>query len=324
MKRLFLIFAINVSFFAITLGQEQGGGTGIVTKVVKGVYNDVVDVPNTAPTKWDRYTIKEKKLSLLFPKLPVRVDSSDNCLNIDTSSFAAYADGIAYYFAFVSKSDSKISKSCDFKKEFDATTFETSLNEFRAAIKGEFTETKVNFGGNEMVHFVVGQRNTWFLNDFRNTIWYEFRTSESDQTTNHVNAFVESLVVGNKSNGVEIQRGSTVSLGDEVDSNAKFPDVTTTKDKDVVKIEKPLSIWLQPKPPYTDVARKAQTNGVVRLKVVFKANGSIGSISVVSGLENGLTEQAISASRRIVFVPASTNGVRHSVVKIIEYRFIIY
>jgi len=81
---------------------------------------------------------------------------------------------------------------------------------------------------------------------------------------------------------------------------------------------------LKPRAHYTDWARKGQTQGKVVLRVTFMANGGIGAISVVSGLENGLTEQAIAAAKRLLFIPASRNGVRYSVVKPVEYTFTIY
>jgi AMMECR1 domain-containing protein len=54
------------------------------------------------------------------------------------------------------------------------------------------------------------------------------------------------------------------------------------------------------------------------------SNGSIGSISAVSGLSNGLTEQAISAARNIRFEPAKKNGVAQTVVKQVQYSFTLY
>ena len=71
-------------------------------------------------------------------------------------------------------------------------------------------------------------------------------------------------------------------------------------------------------------ARRAGKQGTVILRVTFLANGSIGGISAVKGLPNGLTEQAIAAARRISFEPAKINGSPQSVTKQIEYSFSIY
>jgi TonB family protein len=85
-----------------------------------------------------------------------------------------------------------------------------------------------------------------------------------------------------------------------------------------------LAILSKPRPGYTDAARTNNVQGTVRLRVTFNANGSIGSISPVSGLPNGLTEQAIAAARQIRFEPKKINGVPVSVTKVVEYSFSIY
>jgi TonB family protein len=85
-----------------------------------------------------------------------------------------------------------------------------------------------------------------------------------------------------------------------------------------------VKILSKPRANYTDAARQNQVQGKVVLRVTFAANGSIGSISVISGLGNGLTEQAIAAARGIRFEPAKRGGVPYSVTKPVEYSFTIY
>ncbi len=85
-----------------------------------------------------------------------------------------------------------------------------------------------------------------------------------------------------------------------------------------------VKITFQPKPPYTDAARQAAIQGVVVLKVTFSANGSIGSVSVVRGLSNGLTEQAIAAAKNIRFTPAMEDGVPKASSKTMQFSFTIY
>ena len=80
----------------------------------------------------------------------------------------------------------------------------------------------------------------------------------------------------------------------------------------------------KPKASYTDQARTNQIQGTVRLRVTFSASGQIGSISPVSGLPYGLTEQAIAAARQIRFEPAKRNGVAIPTTAVVEYNFNIY
>lgn len=85
-----------------------------------------------------------------------------------------------------------------------------------------------------------------------------------------------------------------------------------------------LKIISKPRAGYTDSARQNNVTGKVVLRITFLANGSIGSITPVSGLGYGLTEQAIAAARRIVFEPAKVNGVAQTTTKTFEYGFSIY
>jgi TonB family protein len=86
----------------------------------------------------------------------------------------------------------------------------------------------------------------------------------------------------------------------------------------------PLKILSQPKPGYTEEARKNNITGSVRLRVTFSASGTITSITPVSGLPYGLTEQAIAAARRMQFIPEKRNGVPVSKTRVVEYGFNIY
>jgi len=85
-----------------------------------------------------------------------------------------------------------------------------------------------------------------------------------------------------------------------------------------------MKINSKPRPGYTDAARQNNIQGTVILRVTFLGSGQIGSVSVVKGLPNGLSEQAIAAAKRISFEPAKTNGIGQTVTKQVEYTFSIY
>jgi len=86
----------------------------------------------------------------------------------------------------------------------------------------------------------------------------------------------------------------------------------------------PLQIISKPKATYTDAARTNNVQGSVRLKITLLASGAVGSITPVTRLPNGLTEQAIAAARQIKFKPKMVNGVAQSVVVTFDYGFNIY
>jgi TonB family protein len=85
-----------------------------------------------------------------------------------------------------------------------------------------------------------------------------------------------------------------------------------------------LNIISKPKAAYTDEARTNDTQGVVTLRITFLASGEIGGITVVSGLPDGLTEQAIAAAKQIKFEPKRVDGQPVSVTMTFQYGFNIY
>ncbi len=80
----------------------------------------------------------------------------------------------------------------------------------------------------------------------------------------------------------------------------------------------------KPKATYTDAARTNNVQGSVRLKVTLLASGQVGSITPVTRLPHGLTEQAIAAARNIRFSPKKVNGNAQAVIVTLEYGFNIY
>ena len=85
-----------------------------------------------------------------------------------------------------------------------------------------------------------------------------------------------------------------------------------------------LTIISKPAAKYTDAARENDIEGSVRLKVTMLASGEVGSITVVRGLPDGLTDQAIEAARKIKFEPAKIEGKPVSKTVTIDYSFDIY
>jgi TonB family protein len=87
---------------------------------------------------------------------------------------------------------------------------------------------------------------------------------------------------------------------------------------------KALYITSKPRVAYTEIARNNDVQGTVTLKVEFKKNGKIGKISVISGLPDGLSEQAVKAAEKIEFQPAVKNGKPITITKTVQYTFTLY
>ena len=80
-------------------------------------------------------------------------------------------------------------------------------------------------------------------------------------------------------------------------------------------------------PPTQDCSQASDSDfikGTVRLKVVLLASGKIGDVTVVKGLSQSQTEQAIAAAKQIKFEPKKVNGVPVDTTRVFEYTFEFY
>ncbi|MEO7673162.1 MAG: energy transducer TonB [Pyrinomonadaceae bacterium] len=91
-----------------------------------------------------------------------------------------------------------------------------------------------------------------------------------------------------------------------------------------VGVTSPFKILSKPQAKYNDAGRTNGVQGSVRLKITLLANGSVGSITPVTRLPHGLTEQAIAAARQLRFEPKKINGQPVSTIVTIDYSFSIY
>jgi TonB family protein len=80
-------------------------------------------------------------------------------------------------------------------------------------------------------------------------------------------------------------------------------------------------ILAKPTPGYTEAARQAGVSGVVRVRVVLGADGTVRHVLVLRRLSHGLTEKAIEAARQVRFNPATLDGRPVSQYVVLEYGF---
>ncbi len=86
----------------------------------------------------------------------------------------------------------------------------------------------------------------------------------------------------------------------------------------------PLKILRKPKPSYTNTARDRGVSGTIRMAVIFGADGNVRYTLLLNRLGFGLDEMAVIAARGIKFVPQTRDGKPESVVKTVEYTFLVY
>ena len=271
------------------------------------------------PIKWERYKVSDKNVSVLFPKLPILIQSSNVCIEQETNKYAAYAEDVVYGLNIIYKSKKDVPNYCQEKRKFDKDSFEGGIKEIKSFLKTE-KETKFSLNNLEIVK-VKGESFTyWLINDFKNKRWFELWVTTEDEENQAVKSFIESVKLEKNTSGIEIGGGLDRTLGDA----PSIPD----EEKSVIKSDKneiiPMRIILKPPASYTDAARQAQVQGTIRVKIVFVANGAIGTIIVVNSLPYGLTEQAVAAAKKIVFIPPKRNKINYSVMKIVDYSFTLY
>ncbi len=81
----------------------------------------------------------------------------------------------------------------------------------------------------------------------------------------------------------------------------------------------------QPRPPYTEEARKNRTEGTLVLQAIIRANGRVDSFRVVKGLGYGLDESAINTiATKWRFKPGTFKGTPVDVQANIEVSFRLY
>lgn len=83
----------------------------------------------------------------------------------------------------------------------------------------------------------------------------------------------------------------------------------------------PLSITFQPSTHLTPDAVMHKTTGVVTLLVSFNADGTATVENRLSGLPDGLTEEAESVVERTQFTPEKVDGVPVTVLRTMNYIF---
>lgn len=268
----------------------------------------------TAPVKWERYKVSNQNVSILMPRLPVMISKSEFCQGKEIIQYAAYTDQTIYGLTSTSKrKNSDYCKQIKESKEFNGQSFKERISE----IKNNSPESKESlFELNKLsVTRISGNStNYWLINDAESERWFEIWVIDGNEEKTEVKNFIKSIEISKNPQGIEIGSGAERTLGDEFIRKEE----TKTEEKS------PIVVAFKPQPRYTEEARRNETTGTVTLKVTFASNGAIGSVTPVSGLPFGLTEQAIFAAQRIIFIPPRVNGIPYSVSKTISYNFTIY
>ena len=279
----------------------------------------------SAPIKWQRYKVSGMNASLLLPKLPVLTTRDSVCARQKKDNYAVYAEDVAYGFNVYSKSKSLIPNTCPDGIIFGVKSFEERIKELKVITQNNEGETVLI--NKKKVIYLRGQPiSYWIFDDLENDKWVELWVANSDESNPKVRKFLTSLELVKKPKGIEIGEGADRVLGDAYPENNAVEKTKIDQKKSADNDESmPVRFITKPSPNYTEIAAKNNVSGSVILRVTLLANGGIGDVELTPEvLPFGLTEQAVIAAKKIVFLPARKNGVPYAVTKKIQFSFIIY
>ena len=90
--------------------------------------------------------------------------------------------------------------------------------------------------------------------------------------------------------------------------------------KDETIYSRSLIVLRKPKAAYS----RKSVEGIVRLRVTFLPDGTLGQITLLRSLHKDLDKSAFDAAKKIKFLPAEIDGKPVEVSRIFEYGFDIY
>ena len=280
--------------------------------------NAQTPAPSTSPI-WRTYSVKDEKFAVNLPALPeldfkkIWVPSAGKQrLEI---SFGAYADGVIYTIWVVETLpnetlDSFVKKQTRNVKTWDLTAgHEVTLD----GAKGKAFDPVDNKLG--MVQF--------FAKDLR---LFQFMAYGAPLDDPRMTKFFSSITLTRNKDSLDIADSSTRRFvientpgSDTIPAPDPLAKTFTSKE-----VDSKVRLGFKAEPSYTEEARQHSTTGVVTLKCLFSANGTITNISTVTGLPHGLTERAIAAARKIKFIPAIKDGQFVSQWMTVEFYFNLY
>jgi TonB family protein len=263
--------------------------------------------------EWRRYKVKGEEFSVTLPALPAMRSKEVYVTSLRRNRvqrvLGAYANGVAYAIHAFENPD---------KESLDA--FRERMQRYRRR-EWNSTETSVAVNNFEGKQFDFTERTVPGVAQFFATKkhLYLFEVVGAVADDPRVKQFFSSLVLGSKTEGIEVEDGiGAQPVLENVADQDPSPDITGRS------VDRRIVIVTKPEPSYTESARQAHTTGTVILKLVFTANGGVTNFRVVQGLPNGLTEKSISAAKQMRFVPAVKNGQFVSMWMQVEYNFNLY
>ena len=315
MKLFFLTFMLLVSGSLTTLAQTENSKTA--------------DWKTFAPEK-EEFSIETpvslNETKIPVPDIPPGLRDQENA--DDNRRYQNALDG-TYFYIF--SDDWQKPKQFRFVLDFanSQDQFETSRNsgdlptqKFEFSDDSNFYHTILSISGKNRIyvfHTVSPSKENPLVERFFASLKFNGKSLAENVSNTRIDKEVSVTVPLPEPEVTNVPPTVVTGIsGNRTPPGEKTPSPTPNAETTGVKI------LTKPRAIYTNFARFYEMTGKVLLRVTFQANGTIGSITVLSKLPFGLTQAAVTAARGIAFEPARRGGVPYSVTKPVEYTFTMY
>ena len=263
---------------------------------------------------WDRYKLSDGEFSVLLPTLPAMSSYQVQMENPAKSPLrhliGCYADGVAYaIYAFDKKQ-----------------SLESFINEYNHSeakiLKQELNVNEVRGKEYAFRNEELTGRTDYFVTD-RHIYIFQGEGSFLGDADAGITKFFESIKFEESKDAAIILDGAGTPWAptSALVATSVPPSVQIFSAKQVTR---KVLVITKPEPTYTEVARRRSTAGTVVIRCVFRSTGVVSDLHVISGLDDGLTENALAAAKQIKFIPAINEGHFVSMWMELQYNFNLY
>ena len=287
----------------------------VIVSILLLVATAAAQTNNTAPIAWERYRLAGK-VSVLLPKLPTMLESTEFCHETKTATYHAYAEGVVYEVAVVTKETLPGTiLGCTEQTVFGERSIERRLEKLRDR-GSEDVETKSTVSGFEAYNLKTPGSTRVLISDIaKGKRWIELAAYHSTESEPNFDRFFDSLEMGTKA-GKDVGKGSKVVLGDPIAAASSAP-LAVDQSADV----EPARVIFRPFPRMTGKLLNSKSTGTVKLKIELKANGTVGNITTLQEAPADLTKATIEAARGMIFLPMKVNGVPTDSTRSFDFGF---
>lgn len=297
------------------------------------------------PDQWTRVESENKELSCLLPSgFSVALDKEgfsranqrnwQDIVNFkNVRSLGGFSDGVAAFLEVYDVKDTKKGLAFITESLNDVSISQMQFENFTIRqVKHESDETRGSlYIASKSQIYLVGYGSRTANNPAVARFLSAIRLNGKPIFSTKIASFPESATVSSISAMTETPTEiveDLVSKKQEKESKQKSDQPVSAPQnsgpKPPVNDSDKLTILMKPNAQYTDRARQSNEQGIIRLRVMFLANGHIGKITVIKKLRFGLLENVIRSAKRIKFIPEAKDGMAVDKEKVVEYSFSIF